>query len=1191
MTNTHGPGGSDGAGYGIRDDSRRRSSVQFTTIAEVDEDDDSSKDWEPSPVTGRPSYPSGHKATRPSKNSNAGAMVDDASSVTKSSKFLSAIRRLTTGFSDNERTSTAESSSNNTRPHIPGRESIERRNRTTLWNRGTELFGEDRSSFSNRERSRLEISNNLSLRKTGCLPEIRMAGIHDAINHMAWKFIYSICTIVMLFGTQIQDLYFPKSWDIGADVFFTLVFAFCVVDSILRSVVDPQYFTWVFQKGSLRFGRFHLWKVRVGSFMFWCDVLATGSFLYEISYVSPPKQSKREVVLTLSKLGVPISGLSSVNNTVPVELEYELLVTLGRVARIARFVRTSAVVEAVSRLNCTRFFFLGYWSSLLPTNFCRLKQELRKSIKQDASVKGSMLGSSGNMRALRLSSRKNDDVTGNGIPLERRVERSHSYFFNEAQKEDRRDSALSSGKSSGVLVSLNDSADSSNNSRKGWASAGRNFFDHIADNFSSNKKTGDGGSQAENDHANSSLKERRHSKESSSHVGSAMRELTGMRVAAGIMLAFLLTVLFTYTEDDGTMPMTMIPLHGQTSNEKFASLALDTAKSSVIPELYSYVRMNGTDVLFNMTYADVHIESLREREILNVTIKTIDTSIRTVGVFDNRRIAHEWAKVEIYSTLFAILVWIIGVTSFAGPVMTLVVAPIERMIFLLSMLRKDPLGYENTPQYNDFISEGREDTYNSFWTAEVLKGMETNFLMSTILRIGSLMKVGFGSAGVEIIRNNLEKGRRKDVLFLNKQGSAVSCIFLFCDIRGFTDVTETLQEEVFVFTNKIAAVVHSICNSYGGAANKNIGDAFLLSWLLDEPPEDIEDETVDDSFKKTLDDKTERLFALNNQADKALLSVIKISIALHFDDYFVENMNGEARNRLLAKMSKRKGPLVQMGFGLHAGKAVQGAIGSQRKLDATYISESVERAEFLESNTKTYGVPVLMSDAFYNLLDPSNRYRCRKVDQLLLSEQEESTIDAHDLIDSGEKMELYTYDMDIDALFSTPDNEDDASVGSEADMSIRGRRRSMRRSSKAQPQQNTENSATNKRRSLTHKGVDSFRFDSSADLVKSVEDTIEKSVRQRRLVLPTGMNRYSDRVWLDPDMKRIRRVFVSNGIFFSKFDDGLKSYYARDWSHAKSCFELILSKFGNDGPSKYFLGCIEEHGGVPPRDFIGYGRV
>jgi class 3 adenylate cyclase len=62
----------------------------------------------------------------------------------------------------------------------------------------------------------------------------------------------------------------------------------------------------------------------------------------------------------------------------------------------------------------------------------------------------------------------------------------------------------------------------------------------------------------------------------------------------------------------------------------------------------------------------------------------------------------------------------------------------------------------------------------------------------------------------------------------------VSCIFLFCDIRGFTDATECLQEEIFVFTNRIAAVVHSFCNSFGGAANKNIGDAFLVSWRLDD---------------------------------------------------------------------------------------------------------------------------------------------------------------------------------------------------------------------------------------------------------------------------------------------------------------------------------------------------------------------
>lgn len=142
-----------------------------------------------------------------------------------------------------------------------------------------------------------------------------------------------------------------------------------------------------------------------------------------------------------------------------------------------------------------------------------------------------------------------------------------------------------------------------------------------------------------------------------------------------------------------------------------------------------------------------------------------------------------------------------------------------------------------------------------------------------------------------------------------------------------------------MFTNKIAAVVHSICHSYGGSANKNIGDAFLVSWILDERPPENED-----------DDGTscQCLYANNNQADKALLSVVKISIALYHDSYFVESMSDEKKTRLISKFSHRPGPLVQMGFGLHAGKAVQGAIGSTKKLDATYISESVERAEFLE---------------------------------------------------------------------------------------------------------------------------------------------------------------------------------------------------------------------------------------------------
>ena len=65
-------------------------------------------------------------------------------------------------------------------------------------------------------------------------------------------------------------------------------------------------------------------------------------------------------------------------------------------------------------------------------------------------------------------------------------------------------------------------------------------------------------------------------------------------------------------------------------------------------------------------------------------------------------------------------------------------------------------------------------------------------------------------------------------------GQKVIAIFGFCDIRRFTDATEVLQEGVMLFTNQIGEIVHGIVDKYQGAANKNIGDAFLLVWKFDD---------------------------------------------------------------------------------------------------------------------------------------------------------------------------------------------------------------------------------------------------------------------------------------------------------------------------------------------------------------------
>lgn len=71
-----------------------------------------------------------------------------------------------------------------------------------------------------------------------------------------------------------------------------------------------------------------------------------------------------------------------------------------------------------------------------------------------------------------------------------------------------------------------------------------------------------------------------------------------------------------------------------------------------------------------------------------------------------------------------------------------------------------------------------------------------------------------------------------------------------------------------------------------------------------------------------------------------------------------------------------------MGFGLHVGWAIEGAIGSQLKIDATYVSPNVEMADRLEASSKTFGVPIIMSHWFVGLLSPAAVNFLRPLDRV-----------------------------------------------------------------------------------------------------------------------------------------------------------------------------------------------------------------
>lgn len=52
---------------------------------------------------------------------------------------------------------------------------------------------------------------------------------------------------------------------------------------------------------------------------------------------------------------------------------------------------------------------------------------------------------------------------------------------------------------------------------------------------------------------------------------------------------------------------------------------------------------------------------------------------------------------------------------------------------------------------------------------------------------------------------------------------------------------------------------------------------------------------------------------------------------------------------------------MKLGYGIHMGWSIEGAIGSEYKIDASYLSPNVNIASDLEGSTKSYGVPLLIS--------------------------------------------------------------------------------------------------------------------------------------------------------------------------------------------------------------------------------------
>jgi len=364
--------------------------------------------------------------------------------------------------------------------------------------------------------------------------------------------------------------------------------------------------------------------------------------------------------------------------------------------------------------------------------------------------------------------------------------------------------------------------------------------------------------------------------------------------------------------------------------------------------------------------------------------------------FDNRNVVIEAAQLNLLTTLFICIVLVSGSLVFARDANRLVLGPVEVMIQKIEKIRTNPL-YALEMADNEFKKEettrGKSEKAAAWkekmWMWElgkqILTGtgglgkqkqepMETVILEKTIIKLGTLLALGFGEAGANIIASNMHGSDSAGVDAM-APGIGVDCCVGVISIRNFQVATEVLQAKVMTFVNQIAEIVHGLVDEFHGAANKNTGSTFITVWRM----EDWADEDYD--------------FLVGRNCEMAITACAKIVGAVNANQTLAQYRSHPGLQQRL--MDCR----VSLSFGLHFGWAIEGAVGSEFKIDPSYISPNVSMAQSIENATSVYGTNIIVSETCVALCDPAITNCCRLIDQVVIT-------------GSTQPLKIYSLDLD-----------------------------------------------------------------------------------------------------------------------------------------------------------------------------------
>lgn len=161
---------------------------------------------------------------------------------------------------------------------------------------------------------------------------------------------------------------------------------------------------------------------------------------------------------------------------------------------------------------------------------------------------------------------------------------------------------------------------------------------------------------------------------------------------------------------------------------------------------------------------------------------------------------------------------------------------------------------------------------------------------------------------------------------------------LFTDIRDFTSLSEQMTpDENFRFVSSFNARLGPIIRSHGGFINQYLGDSIMA--IFPGNPED------------------------------ALNAAINMQKAVH-------ELNTERNAEGLSP--------IKAGIGMHTGPLIMGITGDEHRMDAATISDTVNTAARIESLTKYYRSPLLLSGETLRHITDHDKYHLRQLGKVQL---------------------------------------------------------------------------------------------------------------------------------------------------------------------------------------------------------------